>query len=150
VAPVGGDIPDNVVYHTYTAATFSIQYPEGWVQSAHGDGVTLTDKDNKITVTITSGAPPTTDSAGREARAIPGASITKQPHALQLTAGSTVALTYNVDGDPNPVTGKKPHLTVDRYELGRSGRVAVLDLATPVGTDNVDAYLSIAKSFGWR
>jgi hypothetical protein len=47
------------------------------------------------------------------------------------------------------VTGKQPRLTVDRYELARSGQVAVLELAAQVGIDNVDAYLAIAKSFKW-
>ena len=41
-------------------------------------------------------------------------------------------------------------LTVDRYYLWHSGRRAVVDLGTPVGVDNVDAYRLIIESFRWR
>jgi hypothetical protein len=39
---------------------------------------------------------------------------------------------------------------IDRYYLPGHGRVAVLDLGTPVGVDNVDAYRLISRSFRWR
>ena len=39
---------------------------------------------------------------------------------------------------------------VDRYELGSKGRVATVDLSTPVGVDNVDAFRLISDSFRWR
>ena len=40
-------------------------------------------------------------------------------------------------------------LTVDRYDLWKPGRRAVLDLGSPVGVDNVDAYRLISESFRW-
>jgi hypothetical protein len=48
------------------------------------------------------------------------------------------------------VTGRRVKLVVDRYELGRAGRVAIVDLGTPVGVDNVDAYRMMIESFRWR
>ena len=51
---------------------------------------------------------------------------------------------------PDPVTGKRLHLVVDRYEYPHGGRVAVVDLITPVGVDNVDAYRMISQSFQWQ
>ena len=48
------------------------------------------------------------------------------------------------------MTGKRVKLVVDRYVLGRGGRVAVVDLGTPVGVDNVDAYRMMIESFRWR
>jgi hypothetical protein len=78
-----------------------------------------------------------------------GARITKAAHQVSLPSGPAIAVTYEIDGTTDPVTGKKPRLTVDRYELGAAGHVAVLDLAAQVGVDNVDAYLAIAKSFKW-
>jgi hypothetical protein len=48
------------------------------------------------------------------------------------------------------VTGKRVRLTVDRYYLWHGGRRAVVDLGTPVGVDNVDAYRSMIESFRWR
>jgi hypothetical protein len=51
---------------------------------------------------------------------------------------------------PDPVTGKRLRLVVDRYEYGHGGKVAVLDLTTPVGVDNVDAYRLISESLQWQ
>ena len=51
---------------------------------------------------------------------------------------------------PDPVTGKRLKLIIDRYEYGNKGKVAVLDLATPEGVDNVDAYRMISESFEWQ
>jgi hypothetical protein len=151
VAPAGGDIPDNQVYLSYTGAAFTIKYPEGWVQTTPSDGVTFTDKDNAITVRISQAAAPTIASVRADIRAIGGASITTDAHSISLPGGAAILATYRVDGQADPVTGKRPHLTVDHYELGGSGgRKAVLELASPVGADNVDAYRLIAESFRWR
>ena len=51
---------------------------------------------------------------------------------------------------PDPVTGKRLKIVVDRYEYAHGGKVAVLELATPDGVDNVDAYRMISESFKWR
>ena len=59
---------------------------------------------------------------------------------------AAVAATYTTTSAPNPVTGKKVTLTVDRYELGHGGRRAIVDLGTPVGVDNVDAYRLMIES----
>ena len=151
VAPAGGDIPDNQVYLTYTGAAFTIKYPEGWVQTTASDGVRFTDKDNGITVRINQSAAPTIASVRADVRAIGGASITTDAHTISLPGGAAVLATYRVDGPADPVTGKRPRLTIDHYELGGSGgRRAVLELASPVGADNVDAYRMIAESFRWR
>jgi hypothetical protein len=37
-----------------------------------------------------------------------------------------------------------------RYYLARGGKTAVVDLGTPVGVDNVDAYRLMIESFRWR
>jgi hypothetical protein len=41
-------------------------------------------------------------------------------------------------------------LVVDRYYVGGSGRRAIVDLGTPQGVDNVDAYRLMIESFKWR
>jgi hypothetical protein len=40
-------------------------------------------------------------------------------------------------------------LIVDRYAFAGGGHVAVVDLGTPVGVDNVDAYRKMIESFKW-
>ena len=48
------------------------------------------------------------------------------------------------------MTGKRVTLVVDRYYLWHGGRRAVVDLGTPQGVDNVDAYRLMIESFRWR
>ncbi len=148
---VGGDVPDNVVWIKYSGPVFAIQHPEGWVRniSANGASATFSDKDSHISVAIASGQPPTTQSVTNEVNAISGAKITAVARQLTLPAGAAIKISYEVSGPADPVTGKQPRLVVDRYELAKSGQVAVLELAAQVGIDNVDAYLAIAKSFKW-
>jgi hypothetical protein len=147
--PGSGDIPDNVVWLTYSGSGFSMQYPEGWVRSTTPNGAAFSDKDSRISVAINSGAAPTTQSVTSEIAATAGAKITEPAQQVSLPAGTAIKVTYEVQGSADPVTGKRPQLTVVHYDIGASGRVAVLELAAQVGVDNVDAYLAIAKSFKW-
>jgi hypothetical protein len=57
---------------------------------------------------------------------------------------------YTTRSAPNPVTGKSVTLLVDRYAVGLAGRTAVIDMGTPRGVDNVDAYRMMIESFHWR
>ncbi|MEA2406055.1 MAG: hypothetical protein QOE69_174 [Thermoleophilaceae bacterium] len=125
-AAATGDIPDNQVFLTYRGPGYSLKYPEGWAKSGTGTNLTFADKDNTIHLVTSTGAPPIPVQNGRGKVTI---------HRL---------------GKPNPVTGKRPDLIIDRYVYTKNGRVAVLDLATPKGVDNVDAYRLISKSFRWR
>jgi hypothetical protein len=151
--PVGGDVPDNVVWIKYSGPVFAIQYPEGWVRniSASGASATFSDKDSQISVTIISSSTqtPTTQSVTSEIAGINGAKVTTPARQVSLPAGSAIKVSYEVLGPADPVTGKQPRLVIDRYEIASSGRVAILELAAQVGIDNVDAYLAIAKSFKW-
>ena len=58
--------------------------------------------------------------------------------------------TYTTQSAPNPVTGKQVTLMVDRYALSHGGRVALVELGTPTGVDNVDAYKRMIESFKWQ
>ena len=151
--PVGGDVPDNVVWIHYSGPVFSIQYPEGWVRNASASGATATfsDKDSHISVAIIPGSfqTPTTQSVTSEIAGISGAKVTAPAGQVALPAGAAIKVSYEVLGPADPVTGKRPRLVIDRYETANSGRVAILELAAQVGIDNVDAYLAIAKSFKW-
>ena len=51
---------------------------------------------------------------------------------------------------PNPVTGKRVTLVVDRYYMSNARHHAVVDLGTPQGVDNVDAYRLMIESFRWK
>jgi hypothetical protein len=120
-----GDIPDNQVFLLYKdpSAGYSIRYPEGWARKGSGADVTFQEKANTIHLVVKKGTP-----ASKE-----GEKVT----STRMSA-------------PDPVTGKRLKIVVDRYEYGKGGKVAVLDLATPEGVDNVDAYRMISQSFKWQ
>jgi hypothetical protein len=119
-----GDIPDNQVFLTFRnrAAGYSIKHPEGWEQHGSGKRVTFRDKNNIVRIVVEQGPPPT-------------------------KAKKTV---YSTESAPNAVTGKRVTLVVDRYYLSHAGKVAIVDLGTPQGVDNVDAYRLMIQSFRWR
>ena len=150
-----GDIPDNQVFLVFRdrAAGYSVKYPEGWTQRGRAGDVTFQDKNNLIHVVVGTGGAPTV-------RGVQAALTTRQGSAQSLRAGpasvmalkgagQAVKVTYTTESAPNPVTGRRVQLTVDRYVVARGGRQAILDLGTPRGVDNVDAYRLIAQSFRW-
>jgi PsbP len=149
-----GDIPDNQQFLTFKnpSAGYSILYPQGWARKGSGTDVTFSDKDNSVEVKIAGGAKPTVSSVSAELKKEASSNPTLKPGSPQTVtvAGSpTIHVLYHVQGAPDPVTGKKPTLMVDRYELANKGRVATVNESTPVGVDNVDAYRKIIQSFQW-
>jgi PsbP len=154
-AAATGDIPDNQAFLTYEdrAAGYSIRYPEGWARKGSGTDVTFQDRANVIHVVVAKGKPPTPAGAiaGLE-KLKRGDPSVKASSAQAVTLGGSpvVKVTYTRLSAPDPVTGKRLPLTIDRYEYSRGGKVAIVDLGTPVGVDNVDAYRMISESFQWR
>jgi len=39
---------------------------------------------------------------------------------------------------------------IERFELYRNGRSAVVSLSSAVGSDNVDPWRTVSQSFRWR
>lgn len=120
-----GDIPDNQMFLTFEdpVAGYVIRYPEGWARKGAGDEVTFREKANLVQVAVKKGPAPKSEGA---------------------------KTTFTRRSAPDPVTGKSVTLMVDRYEYGHGGKVAVLELSTPEGVDNVDAYRMISESFQWH
>jgi hypothetical protein len=150
-----GDIPDNQVFLVFhnDGAGYSIRYPEGWTQQGSARDVTFKDKNNLVHIFISRGAAPTPASVTAQLDGVkkrtPSLTFTP-PHTMRIGSSTAVKATYSTKSAPNPVTGKRVTLMVDRYELAHDGRVAVVDLGTPVGVDNVDAYRMMIQSFTWR
>ncbi len=145
-----GDIPDNQNFLTYRDArlAFSIVYPEGWAVRRSAGGVSFQDKNNLVRIVLARGAAPTIASVRNQLAALPGVSA-GATQATRLPSGPAIKTTYSTHSAPNPVTGKRVTLQVDRYELGHAGRLATIDLGTPTGVDNVDAYKRVMASFKW-
>jgi len=149
-----GDIPDNQVFLVFTneSARYSIKYPEGWTQSGSGRDVTFHSKNNVVHLLIGAGAGPTAASVTAQLKALQSSSPTltfRPPQIVNLGSFTAVKAVYDTESQPNPVTGKRVKLIVNRYAFAAGGHVAVVDLGTPVGVDNVDAYRKMIESFKW-
>ena len=152
-AAATGDIPDNQVFLRFHGKGYSIKYPEGWAQSGAGATTTFRDKNNIVRVVVRRGAKPTPASARHEVEAFHGLHLTSSPKTISVSGAPAIHLVYETRSTPNAVTGKTVTLGVDRYYLWKGGRVAIVDLGTPVKpvkVDNVDAYRLIIQSFRWR
>jgi hypothetical protein len=121
-----GDIPDNQIF------------------------LVLRDKNNIVRILVANGALPAPAAARRELAAQSKVKVTTPPVKTTISGAPAIKVVYTTESPPNPVTGKRLTLTVDRYYLEHGGRAAVVDLGTPVGVDNVDAYRLMIESFRWR
>jgi hypothetical protein len=127
-----------------------VKYPEGWAQRGSGRNVVFRDKNNIVRVVVTTGPPATPASVRRELTGRADVTVTTPPQTATISGARVVKVVYTTESAPNSVTGKRVTLTVDRYYLQHGGKVAVVDLGTPVGVDNVDAYRLMVESFRWR
>jgi hypothetical protein len=150
-----GDIPDNQNFLTFVNAQggYSIRYPEGWAQSGAGKDVTFRDKNNLVHIVVAPGGAPTVSGVRSEVATLKGSSSTLRaqgPQQVTIKGRPMVKVVYTTRSAPNPVTGKRVTLLVDRYELAKNGKRATVELGTPRGVDNVDAYRMMIESFRWR
>jgi hypothetical protein len=128
-------------------------YPEGWTVQESAASVSISDKNNLVRIALSSGARPTPAAVQAQLATLAKSTASLKAgtaRAFSLRSGPAVKATYTTRSAPNPVTGRQVTLTVDRYVLWHAGRVATVDLGTPVGVDNVDAYKRMIESFRWR
>jgi hypothetical protein len=146
-----GDIPDNQVFLVFRngAARYSMKYPEGWAQRGSGKSVTFRDKSNIVRIVVGPGPAATAASVNRDVGGLQGVHVQQAPQALTVSGRPAVKVVYSTTSAPNAVTDKRVQLVVDRYYLWKGGRLAVVDLGTPQGVDNVDAYRLMIESFRW-
>jgi hypothetical protein len=154
-AAATGDIPDNQVFLAFhnQAGGYSLKYPEGWTRKVNGSSTTFTDKGNSISASVTSGSPPTTASSSSQLATLKKSDPTLKagkPQQVKINGAPVIKVTYAALGAKDPVTGKRLQIITDRYVYSKGGKVATLDLATPKGVDNVDAYRMISESFTWK
>ena len=151
-AAATGDIPDNQVFLLFTNARagYSMKYPEGWAQQGSGNAVTFRDKNNIMRVDVRAGSAPTKASVQRELAALHGSHVVSAPLAMSVSGRPAFKVVYSTESAPTAVTGKRVRRIVDRYYLWTAGRRAVVDLGTPQGVDNVDAYRLMIESFRWK
>jgi hypothetical protein len=153
--PTPGDIPDNQAFVRLTTARYSVATPEGWARTTTGHRVTLSDKYNAISIELGKAArAPTVHSVTsaeipRLRSTVPGFRSARVT-SLARPAGRVVLVRYQARSSRNAVTGRTVVNDVERYEFWKSGRLAVLTLQAPHGSDNVDPWRTITTSFRWR
>jgi hypothetical protein len=151
-----GDIPDNQVFLVLRnrPAGYSIKYPEGWTQIGTGKDVTFKDKNNLVHIVTGPGTSVSVPQASAELAKLKRSNrslvVTSRPKQVNVGGITMIKSGYSTRSAPNPVTGKRVTLLVDRYQLAGKGKTATVDLGTPKGVDNVDAYRLIIESFRWR
>jgi hypothetical protein len=150
-----GDIPDSQNFLTLKAPRLRVSmiYPEGWTVQETASGASIRDKNNLVRIALSNGPAPTTAGVQAQLAALKSSTpglTTGTVQAIALKSGPAVKATYTTQSAPNPVTGKTVTLMVDRYSLSHGGRVAIVELGTPQGVDNVDAYKRMIGSFKWQ
>jgi hypothetical protein len=151
-----GDIPDTTVYVPYQSAAghFQLRVPEGWSRSSTPSSTAFSSNLNSITVAWMPMAAASSVSAAR-ATTVPALRASTLAFRLQavravpLAGGTAVEIVYQVNSQPNAVTGRQYRLVIERFELQQAGRAAVLSLSSAVGSDNVDPWRIVSESFRW-
>jgi uncharacterized protein YceK len=148
-AAATGDIPDNQVFLVFknAQAGYSLKYPEGWAQSGNDNKVTIRDKNNIVRIDV---QPAPLPSFAKIDSDLAGTQIVGGPTKVTISGQPAIKVTYSTESAPNPVTGKRVTLVVDRYYLPHGSKVAIVDLGTAKGVDNVDAYRLMIESFRWK
>jgi uncharacterized protein YceK len=150
-----GDIPDSQNFLTLKTQHLRVSmiYPEGWTVQEGASDVSIKDKNNLVRIALSRGPAPTTASVQAQLAALKSSTpalTTGSVAPIALKSGPAVKATYTTQSAPNPVTGKQVTLNVDRYVLSNGGRVAVVELGSPTGVDNIDAYKRMIQSFKWQ
>ncbi|MER3438163.1 MAG: hypothetical protein C4346_11550 [Chloroflexota bacterium] len=151
-----GDIPDTQAFISYTsvAGGYEILMPEGWAREERGPSVRFADTLHSFSIDVfCADAPPTIETAMTTelpalAQQIPGFALIRV-EAVDLPAGPAILIRYHALSAPDQVTGKQHRTEVDRYELFKEGRLVVISLEVPAGSDNVDVSNLVARSFRW-
>jgi hypothetical protein len=151
-----GDIPDNQVFVPFasTDGTYTVKVPEGWARTESNGVVTFTDKYNSISIQSAAAATAPTVSSVKSNGLT---DVTSDP-TFKLTnvtpvtrkAGGGVLATFEIGSAPNPVTGKKALLAVERYVFFHNGTEVTLTLSGAKGADNVDPWKIVSDSLSWK
>lgn len=132
-----------------------MKVPEGWSRTERKKGVRFADKFNMIDIDISAATVPPSVTSVKSVQVVDlvktGRAIKiKNIKNVKLPAGQAVLIDFESNSEPNQVTNKQLRLESNRYLLFRNGKLATLDLAAPLGADNVDQWKLIAQSFRWN
>jgi hypothetical protein len=141
-----------LVFHDRPSG-YSIRYPKGWTRMGSGKDVRFKNKHSVVHIAVVPGAATTPQSASAELAALrrssPSLQVVSAPKQVTVKDVKAIKSAYTTQSTPDPVTGKRVTLRVDRYQLSFGPKKATIDLGTPEGVDNDDAYRLMIESFKW-
>lgn len=151
-----GDIPDTTVFVPFTSAAghLTLKVPEGWSRKQTATSSTFTSNLNSISLAwhpMTS-APSVSTARNTTVPALSHTTLAfrlESVRAVTLRGGRAVEIVYRANSAANAVTGRQYRLVIERFEFFKNGRVAVLNLSSAVGSDNVDPWRIVSESFRW-
>ena len=151
-----GDIPDTTVYVPFASAKghLRLKVPEGWSRKETATSSAFISNLNSISIAWQpmSAAPTVTSARSTTVPALSSGNLAfrlTSVHAVTLQGGPAVEIVYQMNSQPNAVTGRQYRLVIERFEFFKSGRAAVLSLSSAVGSDNVDPWRIVSESFRW-
>jgi len=150
-----GDIPDNQMFIPFASSDgkYTVKVPEGWARTEAGGVVTFTDKYNSISLqSMDATTAPTVESVnagGLSDVATDPTFALNDVTTVTRKSGTAVLATYEIGSEPNPVTGKKALLAVERYVFFHNGTVVTMTLSGATGADNVDPWTIVSDSLTW-
>lgn len=151
-----GDIPDSQTFIAYasSAGKYQMQVPEGWARTEKGTNVTFIKNYDGVKVEVTAaGYTLSADNIKNNYVAAlmkNGYSVTvKSVQEVKLKNLTAVKVSYTSNSDPDPVTQKQTQLENDCYCVIQNGKLAVMTLWAPNGSDNADQWKLMSDSFTW-
>lgn len=150
-----GDIPDTQQFVTYSSPHgYHVLFPEGWARTAVPGGVTFAwhFDGEQLLVLRASASPapspgnPVVAAVLRGFRSVRGAQVGMQ----RLPGGVAVVARFTSQSQPDALTGRRIALENQSYIFHRGGQAVVLNLWAPAGSDNVDQWRRISRSFAWK
>jgi len=142
------------IHYPSAAGVYTVKVPEGWSRTETGGVVTFTDNDHSIALQSSpASAAPTVESMTTSGLS----DVSSDPTFTLLDvkpvtrkAGTGVLATYEIGSAPNPVTGKKALLAVERYEFFNNGTDVTMTLSGAKGAHNVDPWRTVSDSLTWN
>jgi len=149
-----GDIPDNQLFIRFGGVGYSFEVPEGWPRTGAGTSVTFADKYNSIRADVSRmSRRPTVRSVATtdvpRLRATVKGFSDPSVSAVTRSSGTAILVRYRARSAPSAVTGRSVTNDVERYAFWKNGRLVVLTLQAPKGSDNVDPWRLVTDSFAW-
>lgn len=150
-----GDIPDNQAFVTFQGHGYRLKTPEGWARRSVAGSVTFADKYNAITIDaprVQAHAPTVATARAQDVPALRSRArgfVLSRIAQISRPAGTGVLVTYRAASPPSAVTGTSIVNDVERYELWHAGKLIVVTVQAPRGSDNVDAWRLVTSSVRW-